>query len=360
MLHYSAALLILAFRVMTSPKKIAVAGVGLIGKRHAQILSDKAINGELAAVVDPSSVAKAYAKSVNVPYFSSLQALFAQQQPDGIVIATPNQLHVEHGLQCIAHHCPILVEKPVASSSEDASRLVQAAREAGVSVLVGHHRRYNPIIQQAKRVIDTGQIGRVTAINGTCWFSKPEEYFAPEWRRRAGAGPIMINSVHDVDLFRYLCGEIVSVQARSSNVRRGFVVEDTVVALLEFGSGVLGTFTLSDTVASPWSWEITSGENAEFSHSGSSCYLIGGTEGSLSLPDLTIWRHKEGGHWKDPIHSESIEAGSADPLHAQIEHFLSVVEGREQPLVSAEEGLRSLRVVEAIRHSALSGQAVAL
>ena len=340
--------------------EIAVAGAGLIGRRHAEIIRTAARDVRLAAIVDPADEARDYADSINTRWYASLAEMFSASKPDGVILATPNQVHVENGLECVAAGCPMLVEKPIAVSSEKAQYLVDAARATDIPILVGHHRRHNPIIQKARSIIDEGYLGDITALHVTSWFLKPDDYYSPEWRRRDGSGPLMINAIHDVDLLRHLCGDIVRVHAISSNSRRGFDVEDTIAAFLMFQSGALGAFSLSDTVASPWSWETTSGENTEFTTTSENCYLIGGTKGSLSIPNLRVWRHEDGGHWKKPIHATPFPVQNVDPLVAQIMHFVDVIRGHETPLVSGEEGIRSLKVVEALRESALAGVAIDL
>ena len=168
-------------------------------------------------------------------------------------------MHVENGLDVIAAGVPALVEKPLADSVAEATRLVDAAERAGVPLMTGHHRRHNPLIQAAKQAIDGGRLGQVVSVQGTCWFYKPDDYFDIPWRREKGAGPVFLNLIHDVDLFRYLCGDVVEVQAMESNALRGNAVEETAVILLRFASGVLVTVNVSDKVVSPWSWEFTTG-----------------------------------------------------------------------------------------------------
>lgn len=142
--------------------------------------------------------------------------MIALEKPDGIILATPNQMHAENGLQCIAVRCPLLVEKPLACTADEAVMLVEAARQAGVPLLAGYHRRHNPIIQKARQLISAGELGRLRAVHVNCWLYKPDNYFddAP-WRKSPGAGPVAVNLVHDIDLVRHLCGEVVSVQAQT-------------------------------------------------------------------------------------------------------------------------------------------------
>lgn len=344
---------------MKDPLKIVVAGAGLIGKRHSELVQ-AAQDMTLRAIVDPSDAGRDYANHLDVDWFASLAAMFKDAEPDGVILATPNQMHVENGLECVAAGCPILVEKPIATSTADAQKLVDAAKAMDVPLLVGHHRRHSPLIRKARELIDEGRLGRITAVHGNCWLLKPDDYFAPDWRRRNGAGPLMVNAIHDIDLLRYLCGDIVSVHGLTSNAHRGFENEETGVVLLEFQSGALGTMNVSDAVASPWSWEITAGENPEFPVTTQSCYRIGGTKGSLSVPDMTLWTHPDRGHWKTPISATFFSQRRADPLVEQLLHFGKVIRGEEEPLVSGEEGAKSLRVVEAVQHSIKTGETTKL
>ena len=281
--------------------------------------------------------------------------------PDGVILATPTLLHVELGLNCVARRCPVLIEKPLASTSDDAAILVARAEQDDVPVLVGHHRRHNPLVQRARQAIDDGLIGDIRALHAVCWLYKPDAYFteAP-WRTRAGAGPILVNLVHDVDLIRYLCGDVVSVQAQAAPSARGHENEDVAAAVLRFANGAIGTITVSDTIAAPWSWELTARENPIYPPTSQACYQIGGTDGALSIPNLTLWKYEGEKSWWAPISASALPRETADPLINQVEHFAEVIAGRAPPLVSAREGLNSLRVVEAIQRSAALQETVFL
>lgn len=328
--------------------QIAVVGFGLIGKRHADTLHQTPGLG-LAAIVEPTEHGRQQAAYLGVPVFGSLDALFQAQSPDGVILATPTPLHVEQGLICIEQSCPVLIEKPIAVSATDARVLIEAADSAGVPLLVGHHRRHNGMVRAAKQAIVDGAIGAVRSVQATCWFYKPDHYFeAAPWRTKKGAGPISVNLVRDVDLLRHFCGEVASVQAISVPSRRGFENEDLASAILEFDSGAVASISVSDSIVSPWSWELTARENPAYPATEESCYLIGGSEGSMSLPDLRVWQHVSDRDWWTPISATSLIADSEDPLAVQSKHFAEVIHGRAAPLVSGIQGLRSLEVVDAV------------
>ena len=282
------------------------------------------------------------------------------ERPEGVIIATPNQLHEAHGLEALAAGLPAIVEKPVADTVAGGTRLVEAAEAAGVPLLVGHHRRYNPMIQKAKEIIESGRLGRVLTLHGEFWVLKPDDYFDVAWRRQKGAGPVFLNLIHEIDLFRYLCGEITTVQAQETNIVRGNAVEDAAVILLRFASGVLGTVSVSDSVVAPWSWEMTTGENPAYPRQDEGCYKIGGTAGSLTIPQLEVWSNPGKRSWLEPLVRERVPYRPEDPLKLQIRHFCAVIRGAAAPLVSGREGLATLKVIEAAKQSAQSGTMIDL
>lgn len=352
---------------MTTPKaRIAVAGAGLIGKRHIEFIR-KSNECVLSAIVDTAPAAADFARTLGVPLYKSLAELFTKDRPDGVVLATPNQLHVDQTLECIAAGVPALVEKPVAHTLEGGVKLCAAAEAANVPVLVGHHRRHSSIMAKAVEVIQSGVLGKIVAVMGSVLFYKAENegYFdgAFSWRREPGGGPILLNMIHEVGNLRSLCGEIVAVQAFSSNATRNFPVEDTAAIALSFANGALGTFMLSDTAASDRSWEHTSGEDPRYAKAHTDeddCYLIAGTFGSLAIPTMRLQRFRTAADrsWHKALEKNAVELEVVDPLERQIAHFADVIRGKAKPLVSARDGLQNLRVVDAIIEAAKSGRVV--
>jgi predicted dehydrogenase len=343
--------------------RIAVAGAGQIGRRHIEVIGKNA-ECELAAIVDPAPATADYARTLRVPVRASLAELFAKDRPDGVVLATPNQMHVDQALECVAARVPTLVEKPVAHTLDAGMRLCAAVEAAGAAVLVGHHRRHSAIMAKAVEVLASGALGKIVAVTGTALFYKPENegYYdgASRWRREPGGGPILLNMIHEVGNLRSLCGEIVAVQAFTSNATRQFPVEDTVAIALRFANGALGTFMLSDTAASDRSWEHTSGEDPRFAQGHTDrddCYVVAGTFGSLSIPTMRLQRYATAADqsWHKALERSVVELAAVDPLERQIAHFADVIRGKAKPLVSARDGLQNLRVIDAIVEAAKSG-----
>ncbi len=335
------------------PLRIAVLGAGMIGRRHISTVLQRPDLATLVAVVDPVQPASAY-PDVRAPFFTDAAAMFDACQPQAVVIASPNNLHLPQALQCCDRGVHFLVEKPVTSTWDDALAMVQAVRRSGVATLVGHHRRYLAPVQAAKQRIQSGAIGDIVAASVVWATKKPDGYFDTLWRRSAGGGPLLINAIHEIDMLRHLCGEVVLVKGVKSHARRHFEVEDTAAALLVFESGCVATLVCTDAGLSPWTIEQGTQENAAFGFTHESAYRLIGSRGSLELPVLRQWNARTAGEeaWDRPLTAQYLGGGYQDPYEAQLSHLQRVVNKVEAPLIPVEDGARTLAVTLAIAQAA--------
>ena len=168
----------------------------------------------------------------------------------------------------------------------------------------------------------------------------------------------ILNGIHEIDCLRMLCGEIESIQAFVGHGVREFPVEDTAAAVIRFESGALGTIIISDTVSTPWSWEWTSHENPNYPHESQNSILVAGTKGSLAVPSLEYWWHEPGQGWLDPLTRRRIPIRPADAYVGQMRNLAQVIRGLEDPVVSGEQGLRTLAATLAIAESAAAGRPI--
>jgi predicted dehydrogenase len=326
---------------------LGLLGFGAIARKHLATMRD-CPDVEITGVFDRLPAAREAAAHEGLRSFATLNEFFGAAGLAGVIVATPNQHHAEGAIACIERRLPVLVEKPVADTVANGKRILAAYRAAGTPILVGHHRRHNPIVQKAREIVRSGRLGRVTAVVGLTLFLKPREYFDLAWRRKPGGGPVLINLIHDIDNLRFIVGEIASVEAMTSNERRRYPVEDTAAIVARFESGALATMLVSDIAAAPWSWELTAGENPVYPQQAENCYLIAGTEASLALPRLQLWSYPAAPGWDNEISKQVVPVEPAEPFRLQLRHFIDVVRGAAEPLVSVEDALRTLEVASAI------------
>ncbi|GAA5884852.1 hypothetical protein JCM6882_007123 [Rhodosporidiobolus microsporus] len=347
------------------PISLCIVGApGLIGKRWTQHALDEPLV-DLSCIVDPTPFGEQFAKERGLTLFKSVDEMLAAKEAgkvkvDSALLATPNATHVPLGIQFMAAGITTLVEKPFSTDVESGRRLVAAEKASTTRLLVGQHRRFNPYTVNAKTLLDSGKLGKVLAVQGTWTTLKPSNYFeAPtEWRRAAGTGGVvLINLVHDIDILRFLFGNIVRVFCELGPSTRGHAVEETGACTLKFASGVVGTFIFSDATTSPYNFEAATGENPLMPQESQPVYTILGTEGSLSFPELRLWHYTSPSHsWTDKlVQDEPLPVDPTPPFTRQLRHFVDVVEGKAEPSCGGLDGLRTIITLEAILESMKTG-----
>jgi predicted dehydrogenase len=190
---------------------------------------------------------------------------------------------------------------------------------------------------------------------GLWLLKKSDDFFDIARHRETGGGPVLTDLVHDIADLRFICGEIVEVQALVSNKVRRFAVEDAAALLLKFANGAIGTVMESDATPGPWSWEWSSGENAAYPRQNQPCYLFAGTKGSLAVPTMQLWSYPGQDGWYAPLTCAELTAPSFDPIVEQLRHFLAIIARGETPLISVEDAAGTIAVVEALREAARTG-----
>lgn len=336
-------------------KKIRIAsiGVGMIGHLHAQILS-RMEECDYTGIADVDPQTEKLTMRLGTRFYEDYREMIDKEKPDGVVISVPNQLHESIGCYCLQRGVHVFVEKPIAPTISEAQALIKSARENNVELLIGHHRRFNPMVNATKELIHRGYLGDLVGISVLWAMYKPSEYFvAGDWRKKEGGGTFLINTIHEIDNLRYIYGEIERVYAEASNKTRKFEVEDTVCITVRFEDGVLASVLMSDTAPSLWGYEATMGENTFFHRTNGDIYHFLGTKASLTFPGMMKVYYADPSKmgWQYPLTTEHLDIKSGDPYPEQMSHFYKVIKGEEKPRTSGEDALKTLRVISAVTES---------
>lgn len=336
-----------------SPVKLAVIGLGLMGSRHVEIVQSFD-DCDLVGVCDLDEDLRPIANRHGVPFYQDIGELLDRTKPDGAILATQSATHVETFEACARRGVHALIEKPVSDTTEAALRIADLADATNTRVLVGHHRRHNPLVKAAHGIVTGGEIGELLGASMMWTLMKPDGYFDIAWRSvRPDGGPVLINLVHELDILRYICGEIEQVFAQGRSTARGFEIEDSVSISLTFQNGAVATILGSDAVTAPWSYEATTGENPLYFNVPENCYYFTGTDGALAFPQMELWKYPKQNRrgWQHPMHKLVVPVSLADSLTLQLAHFCDVVRGTRPPLVDARDGALSLAAALAVLRS---------
>jgi phthalate 4,5-cis-dihydrodiol dehydrogenase len=226
--------------------------LGVIGLGRAFTLmlptfvADKRIR--LVAATDPIEAATAqFEKDFDAPTHASAQALCADPRVQAVYVASPHQFHAEHVCLAAAHGKHVLVEKPMALTLDECTRMIDACHSAGVHLIVGHSHSFNAPIKRTRELIASGAYGDVkmiTALNFTDFLYRPRR--PEELETSAGGGVIHSQGAHQIDIIRLLGGGLVKgVQAQTGNWDSARPTEGAYSALLAFESGAFASATYS-------------------------------------------------------------------------------------------------------------------
>lgn len=323
-----------------APLRVGLIGLGSMGRNHLRILAGRA-DCRVVAVADPVAEARASATAVapEASLFADPLALVAEVEVDALVVASPTTAHAEIALTAVERGIPVLVEKPLAASVEEAAEILRASRSRGVPVAVGHVERFNPAVRELGRRLADGWLSTIHAITS----------------RRAGPFPARIRDVgvtidlatHDVDILSWIAGERPARVYAETAQRIHTDHEDLLFGLLHFPSGATGMLDVN--------W-LTPAKRRQL--------VVVGEEGMFELDyltqRLTFTRSPDVAHptlirgyaptFEGPVVEIPVEA--VEPLAAELDAFLEVVRTGGEPLVDAEDGLWAVAIASSLLRAA--------
>ena len=335
--------------------KVGIIGTGGISDRH--FLSYVAAGAEVVAIADVNEAALALRqKQWGVPLaFTDYHELLALPDIEAVSICTPNAFH--HPATVAAAHAGkhVLCEKPISLNLELAQDMIDVCRAAGVVLQIGHHMRSNGAAQHAKKMIDAGELGRITFIKlrqTHDWAGALAVRPSFGTKANAGGGTLLDNGCHMFDLGRYFGGEVADLYARTATLKFDVEVEDTAVVSLRFASGTLGSVENA--------WTATGWEEG---------FWIYGTLGALEYTnrwERPVLKHRfresPGTTWGDTdiaVYDFQNLADGQTNHGRHIANFLAAIRGEREVICTGEDGLEAVRLVLASYESAEQNRPVA-
>lgn len=335
--------------------KVAVFGCGAIAERRH--IPEYAANEhvELVAFADPIvERAEKMAETYDGKAYSSYEDLLANETVDAVSVCTPNYLHAPMAIAAANAGKHVLVEKPMAVSTEEGEQMIEAAKKNGVYLMVGHNQRLMPPHVKAKEILESGKLGKVLNFRTSFGHPGPEGWSvdgAESWffrKEEAIMGAMGDLGVHKSDFIRYLLNDEVSEVAGfiSTLHKEGTKVDDNATCLLRMKSGAIGTLVASWT-------QYRAGDNSTVLWCENGVMKIGTVEGDEVIVELTngtVETYKVGAM---ATNEKQVPSGVIDA-------FVESIVTQTPPSISGEEGLRSLQVILAAFESEKTGQIVKL
>ncbi|HYV86299.1 MAG TPA: Gfo/Idh/MocA family oxidoreductase [Patescibacteria group bacterium] len=313
--------------------RFGIIGCGRIAQSHLQALATLPEAKLAVAVENRKAAGEAVAEEHKCVLYADYREPAILDSIDAAIICTPPSLHHDIARHFLERGVHVLCEKPLTIQSEQARSLVALSRERDLLLMMASKFRYVDDIIKAKAIIESGILGRIVMYeNSFCSKISMQDRWNAD-RGISGGGVLIDNGSHSADIARYLLGPIVDVQAQNGIAWQGLDVEDTVRVQFLTQGGVIGTFDLS--------WTITK-ESPHY-------VQVFGSDGTLQIG----W---SGSKYRQDGSSKWVPFGSGyDKLKAfarQLGNFVGCLKGRELPIISAEDSLASVQVVEAAYRSA--------
>lgn len=336
---------------MTDQRRIAVIGAGFMGSMHASIFA-RLRGCELAAIVDPNTALAegVAAKLGGCAVYDSHDALLARERLDLISICTPDNLHLAPALAAAEKGVNLFIEKPIASTIEEARAIVAACEAAGTKLGNGFLLRFDPRYAHAKELIASGKTGTPIHL-----YARRNSARTEGPKRYGGKLPLALHvTVHDVDLALWMLEgqHPVSVYAQQTDLLLGPMgTQDSIAAIVRFSGGTIVNFESA--------WSLPSGTR----HMIDARLECIGTEGSfeiqcgdsgLSFADNERSQEIDTQHW--PMIGGKVEGD----LKRELEGVLDWLDGGSSPVATGREAVASLELTLAMIRSAETGDVVRL
>ncbi len=343
---------------------IAILGCGKVAHLHAKAIQNLP-NAALKAVWSRTiSTAEIFAEQYQTTPYSSITEMVVSEEIDLAIVCTPHPFHKNPVVELSEAGTNILVEKPLASTLADCDVMIEACKKAQVKLGVISQRRWYPPVKRVKDAIDNGKIGEPVfgTINMLGWRDKAY-YDTDEWRgtwEMEGGGVLVNQAPHQLDILLWYMGEIDEVYGLWKNLNHPYIeVEDTAVAIVKFKNGGIGNIVVSNSEKPGIYGKVQvhgkNGSSVGVQTDGGAMF-IAGMSSILEPPINDIWsvpgEEKNLQKWEN---EDTEFFNSIDPMvyfmERQIEDFLFALKNNQEPLVTGEDGRRTVELFTAIYRS---------
>ena len=341
--------------------KIAIIGCGRISYKHVEAITENRSEIELTAVCDvveanaiskKEEYIKTLGSNVEVKVYTNYKEMLESADIDMVAIATESGYHPEIAIDCMNSGKHVIVEKPMALSTQDADRMIECARKNNVKLCVSHQNRFNEPIQKLREAVDENRFGKL--INGTArilWNRNMGYYKQAPWRGtwELDGGTLMNQCIHNIDLLQWMMGgEIDTVYAQCGTFLRDIEGEDFGAIIIKFKTGAIG---------------IVEGSACVYPKNLEETLSIFGETGTVSIGGLAVnsietWKFGDNKDSEAEILKE--QQGDPDSVYGfghtpLFKDMIDSINMNREPLINGEEGKKGMSIILAAYKSTLTG-----
>ncbi|MBP1990845.1 Gfo/Idh/MocA family protein [Paenibacillus eucommiae] len=334
--------------------RFGIIGCGGIAKFHADSLRELEA-AELVSVASRSAEkTKAFAEEYGCDWTTDYLSLLERSDIDIICVTSSTGSHAQIGRDVLQAGKHLVIEKPIAIDAKEAQELIDLAEAQGVTLSVISQRRFEPVTQHVKQLLDEGKLGRLLLVeSGTPYLRTQEYYDSADWRGTIAedGGALMNQGIHQIDLLLWLGGPVHSVYGKTATMTHQMEAEDMGVAIVKFAGGAMGTIMSSTSIKPGF---------APYIH-------LYGEKGTIKISGQSIEHWTVEGVEAPDSPEAQVSDGSSNPLaishvyhKAQLAEIMDALNNGRPSLVGGAEGKQAVELIQAISASSLSGKEIIL
>ena len=344
--------------------RFGIVGCGMIAGFHAQALAEIEEAKLVACTSRSAKASDKFAKQHNCQSFATVEDMLKSASVDAVCICTPSGAHLEPAVAAANAGKHVVIEKPLEVTPERCDQIIMACSTNNVRLTTIFQSRFHSASQSLKQAVESGRFGQLTLGSAYVkWFRTQEYYDSGAWRgtwHLDGGGALMNQAIHNVDLLQWVMGPVVEVSAFSATLSHERIeVEDTLVAILKFENGALGTIEATTSAHPGWLKRVE----------------ICGSGGSAVLEDDSMNRwdfSKQLPSDKNVLAKNSSRAGTesggaTDPAaighvahRQQLADFVQAINAGRPPLIDGAEARKSVALISSIYQSSAEGRPIKL
>lgn len=327
---------------------VAVIGAGSMGKNHARVYSEIE-DANLVAVCDSDKeTAKNIADKYKANYYVDYREMLEKEKIDAISVCVPTKLHKQVALDIIKNKINVLVEKPIATTIEEAKEMIDAAEKNKVKLMVGHIERFNPVVIELKKRIENNELGKILQVHCTRLSLFPQ--------RVIDVGVIIDLAIHEIDILEYLIGSKIKRLHAETAQRFHSSHEDLLIGTIRFENDILGVINAN--------W-LTPKKVREIKVTGEKGMFVA----NYLTQELYFYQKEFAAKYVDYSRSFimgkegkkiKIDIVNSEPLKNELVAFVDCIKNNKKPIVTGKEGLDALFIAQKFLESSETNEVINL